>query len=64
VLRSRKEDFGPFFELVHKQKKIALRLCTPFEEEGSVKNEKRSRTPKVRSLAAEEDTLCGEPAQP
>lgn len=44
-------------------KKTALRLCTQFEEEGSVKNEKRPRTLKVRSLAAEDDTLCGEPAQ-
>jgi len=40
-----------------------IRLFTAFEEEASVKEEKRPRTPNVGSPAAAEDTLCGEPAQ-
>jgi hypothetical protein len=40
-----------------------LRLFISFEEEGSVKEEKRPRTPNVRSPAAAEDIFFGEPVQ-
>jgi hypothetical protein len=40
-----------------------FRLFTPFEEEASLKEEKRPLTPNVRSPAAAKDTLCGKPAQ-
>jgi hypothetical protein len=38
------------------------RLFTTFEEERSVKEEKRLRIPNVQTPAAAEDTLCGKPA--